>query len=58
MAQRRTRVVLSIPWDDEDQSHPCDWGYETLLNVGHDGRLVVVVDWAEVEEPPTLEDPV
>lgn len=43
---RRTRIVLSIPWDDETEDHPSGWGYDVLLN-----RLdeVHVIDFAEVE---------
>lgn len=44
--ERRTRIVLSIPWDDETEDHPSGWGYDVLLN-----RLdeVHVIDFAEVE---------
>jgi hypothetical protein len=45
MATRRTRVTLSIPWDDEVEDHPSGWGYDVLLE--RDGE-VYVVDFEEV----------
>jgi hypothetical protein len=49
VAERRTRITLSIPWDDEDNDHPSAWGWDVLLNLdGH--REVHVVDFEDVDE--------
>lgn len=52
---RRTRVVLSIPWDDETEDHPSGWGYDVLLNrlIGE----VIVVDFEEVPTPNEEQEP-
>jgi hypothetical protein len=51
VASRRTRVVLSIPWDDETEDHPSAWGYDVLLNRALPDSEVYVIDFAEVEAP-------
>lgn len=51
--QRRTRITLSIPWDDEEHDHPSAWGYDVLLEV-EDEREVHVVDFEEVDEQGNL----
>lgn len=45
MARRETRVVLLIPWDDEDNDHPAGWGFTELLETVYD---TIVVDFEEV----------
>ena len=52
MANRRTRVTLSIPWDDETEDHPAGWGYDVLLNRVDE---VYVVQTEEVNEQGDLE---
>lgn len=54
MAARRTRVTLSIPWDDENNDHPSAWGWDEIIMPGASGTLgdggVMVVDFEEVDE--------
>jgi hypothetical protein len=47
MADRRTRVTLSIPWDDEETDHPAQWDYTGLLDSLH---TVHVVDFRDLSE--------
>lgn len=51
MAARRTRVTLSIPWDDEDHGYPANWGWDELLEIEPDenGLGVVLIDFEEVD---------
>lgn len=57
MAPRRTRVVLSIPWDDEDNDHPANWDYENLMDLttDEDGVGVLVIDFEEVNKQGGIE---
>jgi len=47
--ERRTRITLSIPWDDETQDHPASWGWDVLIS-NLSEREVHVVDHEEVDE--------
>lgn len=52
MAERRSRIVLSVPWDDETEDHPAGWKWEALVywpNPGPD-RPFIVVDFEDVDE--------
>lgn len=56
MAARRTRVTLSIPWDDETHEHPANWGYDVLLGLETiEGQEVILVDFEEVTDQGTIE---
>jgi hypothetical protein len=49
LAERRTRVVLSVPWDDEWNDHPAHWGWDVLLQI-EDPLGVLLVDFEEVDD--------
>lgn len=46
MAKRYTRVILSVPWDDEENDHPASWGWTVLLNTVDE---VVLLDFTDVQ---------
>lgn len=52
MADRRTRVTINVPWDDQVHDHPAQWRYSQLLNTAEE---VYVVSFDDVE--PELNEP-
>ena len=49
MARRQTRIVLLVPWDDEEMDHPAGWDWTGLLDLTTP-EDTLVIDFEEVED--------